>query len=111
VYGTGYNAVPTDRLFAGQIRDLNDDRFSFFRARYYDATIGKFVQPDTVVPNPKNSQSLNRYAYANNSPLRYVDLSGHYAFSMWPIGPSITTLTFGALSEIDALNPRHVIDQ
>lgn len=33
-------SLPTDRLFTGQIRDLNDDRFYYFKARYYDATIG-----------------------------------------------------------------------
>ncbi len=40
--------LPTDRLFTGQIRDLNDDRFYFFKARYDDATVGKFHTPDTV---------------------------------------------------------------
>ncbi len=68
---------PTDRLFTRQTRDLEDDRFSFFKARYYDATIGKFVQPDTVVPDGKNPQALNRYADARNNPLRLVDPSGH----------------------------------
>ncbi|HEX5415655.1 MAG TPA: RHS repeat-associated core domain-containing protein, partial [Chloroflexota bacterium] len=69
--------LPTDRLFTGQIRDLGDDRFYFFKARYYDATIGKFVQPDTIVPDAKNPQALNRYAYGLNNPLKFVDPSGH----------------------------------
>lgn len=30
-----------------------------------------------MVPAPGNPQSLNRYAYANNNPLRYTDPSGH----------------------------------
>ena len=29
------------------------------------------------MPNPANPQSLNRYSYVNNNPLRYVDPSGH----------------------------------
>jgi len=29
------------------------------------------------VPDPANPQSLNRYAYVLNNPLRYTDLSGH----------------------------------
>jgi RHS repeat-associated protein len=70
--------LPTDRLFTGQTRDLGDDRFYFFKARYYDATIGKFPTPDTVVPDPTNPQALNRYAYALNNPLRLVDPSGHF---------------------------------
>ncbi len=35
------------------------------------------MQPDTIVPDPKNPQALNRYAYGLNSPLRLVDPSGH----------------------------------
>jgi len=74
---TSTGSIPTDRLFTGQIRDLGDDRFSFFRRRYYDATIGKFHVPDSVVPGATNPQALNRYAYALNNPLKLVDPSGH----------------------------------
>ena len=30
------------------------------------------------MPNPGDPQSLNRYSYAGNNPLRYTDPSGHY---------------------------------
>lgn len=46
-------------------------------ARYYDAALGRFTQPDTIVPNPANPQSLNRYSYVLNNPLKYADPSGH----------------------------------
>ena len=42
-----------------------------------DAGIGRFISPDTVVPNPANPQSLNRYSYVLNNPLKYTDPSGH----------------------------------
>jgi hypothetical protein len=35
------------------------------------------VQADTVVPSPANPQTLNRYAYTLNNPLKYTDPSGH----------------------------------
>ena len=70
-------SLPTDRLFTGQFVISSDDRFYFFKARYYDAMIGKFAQADTVVPDAKNPQALNRYAYALNNPLRFVDPTGH----------------------------------
>ena len=37
----------------------------------------RFTQPDTMVPSPDDPQSLNRYSYAGNNPLRYTDPSGH----------------------------------
>ncbi len=38
---------------------------------------GRFLSPDTIVPSPGNPQSLNRYAYVLNNPLRYTDPTGH----------------------------------
>jgi len=50
----------------------------YYGARYYDATLGRFVSADTVVPNAGNPQSLNRYAYTLNNPVRYTDPTGHF---------------------------------
>jgi len=49
----------------------------YYGARTYDPALGRFIQPDTIVPNPANPQSLNRYAYVLNNPLRYTDPTGH----------------------------------
>jgi hypothetical protein len=46
-------------------------------ARWYDAYINHFISPDTIIPQPGNPQSLNRYAYCLNNPLRYTDPTGH----------------------------------
>ncbi len=72
------SALPTDYTFTGQ---KNDDStgLMFYGARYYDATLGRFTQPDTIVPHPLNPQSLNRFSYALNNPVRYMDPTGHVA--------------------------------
>ena len=62
-------------MFTGQRFDQTG--LYFYNARYYDATIGRFISPDSIVPDPLNPQSLNRYSYCLNNPLRYVDPSGH----------------------------------
>gem|GEM_PF-4620481 len=47
-------------------------------ARMYDPALGRFLQADTVVPNPGNLQAYNRYSYVLNNPLAYTDPSGHW---------------------------------
>jgi RHS repeat-associated protein len=49
----------------------------FFNARWYDPYLNHFTQPDSIVPDPYNSQDWDRYAYARNNPIRYSDPSGH----------------------------------
>ena len=60
--------------FKGYNYDVTLDHFV---ARYYDARIGKFISADSIVPDPANPQSLNRYSYVLNNPLRYTDPSGN----------------------------------
>jgi len=48
-----------------------------FKARLYDPDIGRFISPDSVIPEPGNLQAFNRYSYCANNPLVYVDPSGH----------------------------------
>ncbi len=62
--------------YTGQIFD-EDTGLYYYNARYYDAELGRFIQPDTIVPDPFAPQTLNRYSYCNNNPLNYIDPSGH----------------------------------
>ena len=48
----------------------------FYEARYYDATLGRFISADTLVPNPGNHQDFNRYTYGNNNPILFNDPTG-----------------------------------
>jgi len=47
------------------------------RARYFDASIGRFISEDTVEGDNKNPLSLNLYTYVQNNPNKYVDPSGN----------------------------------
>jgi RHS repeat-associated protein len=69
-------SMATDRRFTGQREETAIGLYDY-RARYYDPVLGRFIQADTIVPEPGNPQALNRYAYTLNSPLRYTDPSGH----------------------------------
>ncbi|MEW6248918.1 MAG: RHS repeat-associated core domain-containing protein [Nitrospirota bacterium] len=59
-------------------KELDETGLYFYEARYYDPTLGRFISADTLVPNPRDPQDLNRYTYAGNNPLRYTDPTGHF---------------------------------
>ena len=68
--------LPTDKLFTGQ--RLDSTGLYYYNARYYDPGIGKFISPDSIIPNYYNPQFLNRYSYCLNNPLKYTDSTGHF---------------------------------
>jgi RHS repeat-associated protein len=74
-------SLDTTKKFTGQ--RLDGTGLYYYGARYYDPSIGRFISPDTVVPNPANPQSFNRYSYCLNNPLRYTDPTGHYPQISW----------------------------
>ena len=82
--------------FTGKERDA-ESGLDFFIARYYSSQYGRFFSPDEFTGGPvdvfspndplptsplpyadiTNPQSLNKYTYTYNSPLRYTDPNGH----------------------------------
>jgi RHS repeat-associated protein len=64
----------TDKRFTGQ--RLDNTGLYYYGARYYDPTIGRFISADLIVKSYADPQNLNRYAYALNNPLKYVDPTG-----------------------------------
>ena len=68
--------LQTDYGYTGQRKNGYLDTYSM-GARDYDPRLGRWLSADTIVPNPANPQSLNRYAYVRNNPLRYTDPTGH----------------------------------
>ena len=50
----------------------------YYKARWYDAHLGRFSQPDSMVPDPGNPLDWDRYASTlDNNPEKYVDDSGN----------------------------------
>ncbi|MEO3678411.1 chitobiase/beta-hexosaminidase C-terminal domain-containing protein [Rheinheimera sp. FR7-31] len=45
--------------------------------RIYDPDLGRFMQADPIVQDPRDAQSLNRYSYVFNNPLSYTDPTGY----------------------------------
>lgn len=69
-------ATQSKYLYTGQEYD-GETGLNYYDARYYNADIRRFTQPDPIVQDVYDPQSLNRYSYARNNPLRYTDPTGH----------------------------------
>jgi len=50
----------------------------WYGSRWFDPALGRFIQPDPIIPDPNDSQSYDRYAYTLNNPVRYTDPSGYF---------------------------------
>ena len=48
-----------------------------FDARMYNPKDPMFTQPDTIIQNVYDSQSLNHYSFEKNNPYKYQDETGH----------------------------------
>ncbi len=75
-FGGVLSGGEADFLYTG--KELDDTNLYYFGARYYNTEMRQFTQPDTIIPDLYNPQSLNRYSYVLNNPYKYVDPTGHY---------------------------------
>jgi|GEM_PF-4530997 len=69
--------IDLSHKFTGQRLDDTTGLY-FYNARYYDHTCGRFISADSIVQNPSNPQTFNRYSYAGNNPVVFVDPSGNF---------------------------------
>ena len=84
----GYNYTPfgealsngggpayADRGFTGQ-RSESDNDLVYMNARYYSPSLGRFISPDPIIPDIYQTGATNRYQYARNNPVTFVDPLG-----------------------------------
>jgi len=62
--------------FTDQYRDDETDLY-YYGARYYNPKVGRFIQPDSIIPGEDNPQAFNRYSYVFNNPVNAIDPSGN----------------------------------
>jgi RHS repeat-associated protein len=69
--------------YTGHVHDRASG-LTYMGARYYDPEIGRFLSMDPAAVNPNDPRTFNRFAYANNSPYKYHDPDGRFAFLIIP---------------------------
>jgi RHS repeat-associated protein len=73
----GYSADAVRQKFTQYERDI-ETNLDYAHARYYGSTQGRFTSPDPFNGSMAilDPQSMNRYAYVQNSPLIFTDPTG-----------------------------------
>ncbi len=66
----------TMKGFTGQYRDSYIN-LVWMNSRWYDPELGRWTQPDVIVPANQGVQGFDRYGYVSNSPVNWIDPSGH----------------------------------
>jgi RHS repeat-associated protein len=74
--GSAHTQSSNGRDFTGQHENM-ELGLLYYNARFYAPTLGRFISADSIVPNPANPQSYNRYAYVLNRTLNFTDPTGH----------------------------------
>jgi len=71
-----WGETPTDYKYTGQ-REDSYINLHWYGSRWYDDSLGRFAQPDSIIPNPGNALDWDRYSYVRNNPVKYADPDGH----------------------------------
>jgi len=92
-----FGTMPTKYTFTGQFSYTDDPStpegegfgLMYYVGRWVDVSLGRFTQPDSLIPDESYPQSWDRYAYVGNNPVKNTDPDGH----CWPL----CTMAIGAL--------------
>ncbi|MBJ6362470.1 RHS repeat-associated core domain-containing protein, partial [Paenibacillus sp. GCM10012307] len=93
---TASETVPNLFRYSGEYWDETTG-LQYLRARWYDPSVGRFMNEDTYEGEITNPLTLNLYTYVHNNPLIYSDPSGNKAW-----------LIHGTWSNPDTWTPKFV---
>ncbi len=61
---------------------LSDSGLTHMNARLYDPELGRFMTPDSLIPDAGKPMAYNRYSYVYNNPATYTDPTGHFVVTL-----------------------------
>ncbi|WP_243398708.1 RHS repeat-associated core domain-containing protein, partial [Leptospira meyeri] len=76
-----YGPDITKFKYTGQEEDQESGLY-YYKARYYDASLGRFASNDGMV-FPDKEQGMNRMMYVEGNPMRWADRSGNRISQSW----------------------------
>ena len=79
--------------YRGYIYD-RETGFYYLQSRYYDPTVGRFINADEAICSTAIEEGIqnNLYAYCQNSCINYIDPSGYFRIKTWIVSTSLDVL-------------------
>ena len=74
--GREFAMMERDAILPPGATAVSGEGTHYVHARYFADRFARFLSPDQLMGSPEDPQSWNRYAYARNNPLKYVDPDG-----------------------------------
>jgi RHS repeat-associated protein len=104
VYDSWGNPISTTGTLATTIGADNPFRYRgyyfdsetglyYLNSRYYDSTVGRFINADEFINSNESLLSTNIYTYCENNPIKNIDSNGKF----------FLTLTFGSVALVSVL--------
>ncbi|OKP90885.1 hypothetical protein A3844_03235 [Paenibacillus helianthi] len=84
--------------YTGEVYDAETGLY-YLCARYYDRSMGRFINEDTYEGQIDNPLSFNLYTYVGNNPLIYYNPSGHSWKSIWNWTKNAAKTTLNLINE------------
>ena len=76
-YGVEVGTAQAGLGYTGEWQDAyRDIGLTYLRARWYRPEDARFLSPDPIIPDYRNPQSINRFAYVRGNPTNWIDPTG-----------------------------------
>ena len=87
----------SDFTFTGRRLEA-DSGLMYYRTRYYDPDIGRFLKKDSYAGQINDPLSLHRYGYVHGNPVSHIDPTGEFVFTTIVIGSTATYYAYSAIT-------------
>jgi RHS repeat-associated protein len=96
-----HKAIQTLNPYRFTGREFDTDDLYYYRARYYDPTLGAFITPD---PIGFLGGDMNLHRYVGNDPVNFVDYSGFEGLSVTGVLSSVKESICDAVSSLSGFS-------
>jgi RHS repeat-associated protein len=86
-------------------KEYDESDLYYYGARYYDSFLGRFTTIDPFKGRLETPQSLNKYVYTLNNPMKYVDPDGREAIIHSSLGKDRKKMTKEIVEKLEKYIP------